>query len=803
MRKIYAFLLLFAAVAVQAQYLPNSNFDNWKASCGSTEAFGTGSLSSPKTGEMRQRPGVEPVDWNGSSINQKVVMEKKQELVFNDGNSVKLQNIYVGAFGIGSVAPGYITLGTPWVYASSTLDDCDGGTYGGVSFSYKPDAITGRFKRDDINAGENSHIIVYLWNGTYVSNVGNKNSPNQARNNVDRAILGTGATTSNGTLVAKCDFAFASTNGGWETITVPIEYLSNATPEMMNVVISGGDYWTRGNMVENTTLFVDDVQFVYYSELASLVYDGEELFVGGKSSYEIDKAYDENKISIKSNGNGAVVEKNYNASTKTLTITIKGNDYAVNNNNVHTYTVLFNDEEGGEVVVPTPDPDPTPGAVDYTPHYTGTKIKDGRWIEHITLYSAEYADESANAILVDNSENLCYNDYTAKSTMKAAAAETVTVNVGIGNSSWMNAFVYIDADANGFTAEIENGSQWQPAGDLCSYSFYNNGGGSDESGWNSAGNNISGDARSTVELPSFAVPAEPGLYRVRVKLDWCNIDPNGDSDGKFGDFMDNGGQIVDFMLEVVGDEVVEPNPEPEPEPNPEPSDVDYTPTNTGQRNYRERDIDSFKLVSPQYGEVEHILTSEEALREYLDLTGTMEFVAAPGEEIDVYIVTDGSWINHYVYIDYDADGFTASIANGSSWQPTEDLVAYSFYNNGGSSDESGWNSKGEVISGDGRSHPLLPAFVAPAEPGQYRLRIKQDWCSIDPAGDSNANFGGTFSNYGGQIIDIVIKVSDITAVENVEQEVVVGGIYDMQGRRVEKIVAPGLYIVNGKKMFVK
>ena len=40
------------------------------------------------------------------------------------------------------------------------------------------------------------------------------------------------------------------------------------------------------------------------------------------------------------------------------------------------------------------------------------------------------------------------------------------------------------------------------------------------------------------------------MYRVRVKLDWCNIDPDGDQDGKFGDFMENGGQIVDFMLNV-------------------------------------------------------------------------------------------------------------------------------------------------------------------------------------------------------------------------------------------------------------
>ena len=67
------------------------------------------------------------------------------------------------------------------------------------------------------------------------------------------------------------------------------------------------------------------------------------------------------------------------------------------------------------------------------------------------------------------------------------------------------------------------------------------------------GASISGDARSTLELPSFAVPAKVGIYRVRVKLDWCNIDPAGDSDGKFGDFMDNGGQIVDFVLNVISE----------------------------------------------------------------------------------------------------------------------------------------------------------------------------------------------------------------------------------------------------------
>ena len=117
MRKLFTSLFLLVAIIAQAQQLPNYGFDNWKSSCGSTDGGG-------------QRPGVEPSEWNGSSVNQ---MGQTKQLIFNDNGSAKMQNMWVGVnlgiTKIGSVAPGYITLGTPWVYASSTLEDCDGGIF--------------------------------------------------------------------------------------------------------------------------------------------------------------------------------------------------------------------------------------------------------------------------------------------------------------------------------------------------------------------------------------------------------------------------------------------------------------------------------------------------------------------------------------------------------------------------------------------------------------------------------------------------------------------------------------------------
>jgi hypothetical protein len=240
----------------------------------------------------------------------------------------------------------------------------------------------------------------------------------------------------------------------------------------------------------------------------------------------------------------------------------------------------------------------------------------------------------------------------------------------------------------------------------------------------------------------------------------------------------------------------------EPEPNPG-EDVDYTPTNIGTRNYTERNINAVIFTSESYGDVRYDLNATERVSEYLDLTDTLEVKAAPGELVSVTFDTEGSWINHYIYIDYDYDGFTASVEKGSDWKPAEDLVSYSFYNNGGSSDASGWNSEGRSISGDDRSYPSLPAFAVPERPGVYRMRIKQDWCSIDPAGDSDINFGGTFSNYGGQIIDVVLNVTDGTGIEEVETGNGKRVIYDIQGRKLSEIVKSGIYIINGKKVLVK
>ena len=354
-KQLLTLALLAVAGTAGAQQLPNVGFDKWKTACGKT--FQASDKSE------KQRPGVEPEGWNGSNVKQSVLGQTASEdkLVTQQqsdgrGKYVKLANRRVEKAGVGATAPAYLTFGTPWSYPSGIESYQDGGTFGGIDFKYRPDAIKGMYKRTNVNGKtENAHIIVYLWTGTFTSKIGKGGSPSISKENVDRAIMGksnAGTITGDGKLVASADYEFATTkNNDWEEIIVPIAYNDKTTiPTKMNVVISSADYWTRSNIISTTTgvdgsvLEADDIEFVYYHALNSATYDGQAIpnFAEETLNYDLSsQVYDEKKFDCTVKGIGAEAVKSYNEATGLLTVTVNGNNISDDATSKTVYTFQF------------------------------------------------------------------------------------------------------------------------------------------------------------------------------------------------------------------------------------------------------------------------------------------------------------------------------------------------------------------------------------------------------------------------------------------------------------------------------
>lgn len=279
-----ALLLSISAFTANAQQIPVSNLDftSWKGTCGTSTWTST---MYSKGGDFT-RPGDEPSEWNGSSVTS---FGMNMKTISKDGTSVKIENYNFNKFGINQTIPGYLTLGTPWVFvggtgignANSYAPYGDGGSYGGLSFNYKPDAIKVKYKKT--NSGETSHIIAYLWSGEFVSKVptsydknGNKYTYGRELSNVDRVVLGrqTDNVTKKGTLIASVDYGIAAETTDWKDEVIELKYQDGVDKttkvENVNIVFSSSDYWTRANLKGKTSLTIDNTSFVYYSTLTSL-----------------------------------------------------------------------------------------------------------------------------------------------------------------------------------------------------------------------------------------------------------------------------------------------------------------------------------------------------------------------------------------------------------------------------------------------------------------------------------------------------------------------------------------------------
>ena len=139
-----------------------------------------------------------------------------------------------------------------------------------------------------------------------------------------------------------------------------------------------------------------------------------------------------------------------------------------------------------------------------------------------------------------------YEDHTADEPFTVEAGSELTASFDY-TGEWMHSFVYIDFDNDGDFSYKEG--QWDQTGtDLVAFSFYSldSNPKNDASGYNSVGDELTGDARNTYVAPSFKAPAKAGEYRIRFKFDWNCILPGGSST-----ILEDGGGVWDATLKVV------------------------------------------------------------------------------------------------------------------------------------------------------------------------------------------------------------------------------------------------------------
>ncbi len=145
--------------------------------------------------------------------------------------------------------------------------------------------------------------------------------------------------------------------------------------------------------------------------------------------------------------------------------------------------------------------------------------------------------------------------YLSKQAFLAKPGETLNPAVQY-KGIWMHSYVYLDLNNNGrFEPKVEGGQIVPNAGnELLAYSFL---GGEDEnSGYNSAGTEISGNGRNTLVMPDFTLPSDlqHGFYRMRYKVDWNSADAGGSIENN-NHILNNGGGAIDVRLNVHGDNV--------------------------------------------------------------------------------------------------------------------------------------------------------------------------------------------------------------------------------------------------------
>lgn len=304
--------LFLGTISANAQYqLPNGDFEGDVKEVGSNKV---------------------PANWNwfdtaeGNSFLVNSAKNNSYVDVINESGNKYVQ--VTEGYYIISPVNGNLTTGKIVANSADAADETNNYNYSdptqdvGQKFSGKPDAVSFKYKVFKKSDGRLAQLKIV------VHGAGRYQDPESENANYSDILWG------------RAIFQSGSTEG-WKDDVVDFvlgDKAQEITPAAVLVSLSTDKEAGKGDKGDYIAL--DDLKFVYYSELASLTYDNKPITVQENMDLS-DQKYDESKLSCTLTGKGATVDKSYNRVTGVLTLTVKGNDWTEQNQNQHVYTIQF------------------------------------------------------------------------------------------------------------------------------------------------------------------------------------------------------------------------------------------------------------------------------------------------------------------------------------------------------------------------------------------------------------------------------------------------------------------------------
>ena len=324
-KKLLSLLLLGGlTLTAGAQYqVPNSDFEQWET----VTYTKTGLLGATYTGD-------EPVSWNSfldgtGSLKGTAGRDQVDKVADKRPGSTGTYSAKITARSVlGVVAQGNLTTGCVNMGGYDATDANGNYNYSNISdgkcqkFTGRPDAmrVWVKYSSSQENYQAKANAILHT-DGYYQDPIGNSITA---------------------TLVAKAENLNIDNTGAWQELTIPFAYNVSDRPAYALVSFATSNTPGKGN--KDDSMLIDDLEFLYYSQLSDLTYNGTTIAGFNKDtySYTVDGYYSTNcLVATKNCAGGEIVYGDYNATNRTITITVKGDNISEVASNYHTYTITF------------------------------------------------------------------------------------------------------------------------------------------------------------------------------------------------------------------------------------------------------------------------------------------------------------------------------------------------------------------------------------------------------------------------------------------------------------------------------